>query len=77
MLGNHDTPPIWLLADQWCASGAARQQAAYLAWRLLPEGKERVYLLVHILAVRKGKILISIKGSATQLQALEAALGCI
>lgn len=42
MLGNHDTPPIWLLADRWCASGAARQQAAYLAWRLLPEENERV-----------------------------------
>ncbi len=40
MLGNHDTPPIWLLADQWCASDAARKQAEYLAWRLLPEGGE-------------------------------------
>jgi 4-alpha-glucanotransferase len=41
MLGNHDTPPIWLLAEQWCASGAARQQADYLAWRLLPDENER------------------------------------
>ncbi|MDD5760280.1 MAG: 4-alpha-glucanotransferase, partial [Desulfobulbaceae bacterium] len=41
MLGNHDTPPIWLLAEQWQASGKARQQAAYLAWRLLQRGEER------------------------------------
>ncbi|MBI5014984.1 MAG: 4-alpha-glucanotransferase [Deltaproteobacteria bacterium] len=41
MLGNHDTPPVWLLVEQWCASGAARRQAAYLAWRLLPEEGER------------------------------------
>ena len=41
MLGNHDTPPIWLLADQWQATGAARQQAAYLARRLLPEDQGR------------------------------------
>ena len=37
MLGNHDTPPIWLLAEQWCSSGASRRQADYLAWRLLPD----------------------------------------
>jgi 1,4-alpha-glucan branching enzyme len=41
MLGNHDTPPIWLLADQWQASGAARQQAEYLAWRLQPQSEDR------------------------------------
>ena len=41
MLGNHDTPPIWLLADQWQASGASRQQAEYLAWRLRPENDSR------------------------------------
>ncbi len=41
MLGNHDTPPIWLLADQWQATGAARQQAEYLAGRLLPEKQDR------------------------------------
>lgn len=40
MLGNHDTPPIWLLADRWCTSDGARKQAEYLAWRLLPEGEE-------------------------------------
>ena len=37
MLGNHDTPPIWLVAEQWQRSGTARQQAEYLAWRLRPE----------------------------------------
>lgn len=40
MLGNHDTLPIWFLADQWCASGTARRHAEYLTWRLLPEGEE-------------------------------------
>lgn len=34
MLGNHDTRPIWELADAWCGSGASLQQAAYLADRL-------------------------------------------
>jgi 4-alpha-glucanotransferase len=41
MLGNHDTPSIWSLADQWRASGECGQQAAYLAWRLVPEESER------------------------------------
>jgi 4-alpha-glucanotransferase len=41
MLGNHDTPPIRLLAEQWCASGASRRQAAYLALRLHPAPEER------------------------------------
>lgn len=41
MLGNHDTPPIWLLADQWYATGVSRKQADYLAWRLLPESEDR------------------------------------
>nr|WP_153865489.1 MULTISPECIES: 4-alpha-glucanotransferase [Myxococcaceae] len=41
MLGNHDTPPIWRLAERWSASGEARAQADYLAWRLQPEPGER------------------------------------
>lgn len=41
MLGNHDTPPIWLLADQWCGLGTSQKQADYLAWRLLPEDEDR------------------------------------
>lgn len=41
MLGNHDTRPIWLVAEGWAASGAARVQAEYLAGRLLAEGEDR------------------------------------
>ncbi len=41
MVGNHDTRPIWLLADLWRKSGEARAQADYLAWRLQPEEQER------------------------------------
>jgi 4-alpha-glucanotransferase len=37
MVGNHDTPPIWRLARAWINNGQARQQADYLAWRLVPE----------------------------------------
>jgi hypothetical protein len=41
MVGNHDTPPIWRLADQWAESGAARAQARYLAERLVPRADQR------------------------------------
>jgi len=41
MVGNHDTKPIWLLVDQWFQSGAARDQAAYLAERLAPSPGDR------------------------------------
>ena len=41
MLGNHDTPPIWRLADGWQTEGAARVQADYLATRLVPDPAER------------------------------------
>ena len=41
MLGNHDTPPIWLVAEQWQRSGSARRQAEYLAMRLRPEDAGR------------------------------------
>lgn len=34
MPGNHDTPPIWLLARGWCAGGRGREWAEYLADRL-------------------------------------------
>ncbi len=37
MVSNHDTPPIWRLARQWTGDGRARQQAGYLAQRLVPE----------------------------------------
>jgi 4-alpha-glucanotransferase len=41
MLGNHDTPPIWRLIEQWRASGELQKQAAYLAWRLEPDSGQR------------------------------------
>jgi 4-alpha-glucanotransferase len=41
MLGNHDTPPIWRVARGWVDSGAARDQAEYLARRLLPPEESR------------------------------------
>jgi 4-alpha-glucanotransferase len=41
MLGNHDTPPILALAEDWVASGASRNQAEYLATRLLAPGEDR------------------------------------
>lgn len=34
MVGNHDTAPIWRLADTWMQDGHARDRAAYLAQRL-------------------------------------------
>jgi hypothetical protein len=41
MLGNHDTPPIWRLAEQWRLSGEIHKQARYLAWRLEPDPVRR------------------------------------
>jgi 4-alpha-glucanotransferase len=41
MVGNHDTRPIWLLADTWRKTGEDRAQAEYLAWRLHPEEEGR------------------------------------
>ena len=38
MVGNHDTPPLWALVRDWCASPAGREQARYLASRLCPDG---------------------------------------
>ncbi|GAB6191603.1 4-alpha-glucanotransferase [Desulfocastanea catecholica] len=34
MLGNHDTPTIWQVADRWQKEGVTRRQAEYLAIRL-------------------------------------------
>jgi 4-alpha-glucanotransferase len=36
MAGNHDTKPLWLLAEQWITSGTAAAHARYLAERLVP-----------------------------------------
>jgi 4-alpha-glucanotransferase len=41
MLGNHDTRPIWRVAEDWLARGASRQQAEYLASRLLSSREDR------------------------------------
>ncbi|MBI5445005.1 MAG: 4-alpha-glucanotransferase [Deltaproteobacteria bacterium] len=41
MLGNHDTKPIWRVAEEWTPAEALKQ-AEYLAWRLFPaEERER------------------------------------
>ena len=36
MMGTHDTPPIWRVAERWFREGQARERAAYLARRLAP-----------------------------------------
>lgn len=41
MLGNHDTPPIWTVAERWVADGSARRRADRLAARLVPDGPAR------------------------------------
>jgi 4-alpha-glucanotransferase len=40
MLGNHDTPPIWLTLERWTAQ-RRRQQAEYLAHKLVPDRAAR------------------------------------
>lgn len=41
MLGNHDTPTIWQLAEGWVASGEAEARAADLSLRLAPSAAGR------------------------------------
>jgi hypothetical protein len=41
MLGNHDTPTIWQLADEWVKDGRSRDRAEDFADRLLPERADR------------------------------------
>ncbi len=41
MLGNHDTPTIWTVAEGWVENGTARRHADHLASRLLAEGEDR------------------------------------
>jgi hypothetical protein len=41
MVGNHDTKPIWLLAESWRAAGTIEARASYLAGRLIPDPSER------------------------------------
>jgi len=41
MVGNHDTRPLWQLADGWHGQAAGAQWAAYLAERLMPAASVR------------------------------------
>jgi 4-alpha-glucanotransferase len=41
MVGNHDTKPIWLVAEEWHASGQSRERAGYLAERLVLDKRQR------------------------------------
>ena len=34
MVGNHDTEPVWRVAERWCAAGRGLDHARYLAGRL-------------------------------------------
>jgi 4-alpha-glucanotransferase len=40
MLGNHDTRPVWLVAERWVAAGEGPARAAHLAARLAPPGED-------------------------------------
>jgi 4-alpha-glucanotransferase len=44
MVGNHDTAPLWRLADAWHGTAAASERALYLAARLAPSEGERARL---------------------------------
>lgn len=48
MLGNHDTQPIWRLAQRWCESGEARDRAADLSRRLVAQEAERPGWIAHV-----------------------------
>ncbi|SEU27882.1 4-alpha-glucanotransferase [Stigmatella erecta] len=41
MVGTHDTPPLWRVAEGWRKSDGLREQADYLAWRLHPDAGGR------------------------------------
>ncbi|WP_242343271.1 4-alpha-glucanotransferase [Anaeromyxobacter terrae] len=41
MVGNHDTPPLWSVAERWVETGASGRHAEHLASRLLAEGEDR------------------------------------
>lgn len=41
MFGNHDTPPVWHLLDQWRAQGRLEARAAHAAVLLEPSGDAR------------------------------------
>jgi 4-alpha-glucanotransferase len=41
MVGNHDTPPIWLLTQFWHGTAAGTERALALAYRLCPHSELR------------------------------------
>jgi len=41
MMGTHDTPSIWRVADDWRRAGELGRRAEYLAWRLAPRPEAR------------------------------------
>jgi len=41
MVGNHDTEPIWRVAERWHDAGLAEAHAAHLATRFSPPDRER------------------------------------
>jgi 4-alpha-glucanotransferase len=41
MIGNHDTPTLWRLLDDWERAGSRGERADYLAWRLAPQEHRR------------------------------------
>lgn len=53
MVGNHDTPPIWRLAEGWHGTAAGAARARYLAERLMPRAELRDDLARWIAADRR------------------------
>jgi hypothetical protein len=52
MVGNHDTPPIWRLVDEWHGTAAAARRAEALAARLEPAPAARPALAARLAASR-------------------------
>lgn len=50
MFGNHDTPPLWRLLDQWQAERRLEARAAHAAARLAPAEGEREAFRARLLA---------------------------
>jgi 4-alpha-glucanotransferase len=48
MVGNHDTPPLWRLVDDWRSDGRATARAIFLAARLEPEPSARPAFAQHL-----------------------------
>ncbi len=44
MVGNHDTPPIWSVAERWCEQAIGERHASYLAERLYPPGQRERFV---------------------------------